>query len=185
MDPPFIREPPLAAYWERCIGILVIEALKEILTTLQDFSAWRTSTLWRHFKIVSVEARLTREALFRAALQNIFGSTLQHIMVTSEIIVWHLSQFECRCLFGQIPHALKGASLNTTEFVSRVGQILMSPKRATYSQSNTTVQSPCMNLMPRICTADGCALSTMQMVLRRVPRGETWRHSCERSSVRL
>ena len=46
---------------------------------------------------------------------------------------------------------------------------------------NTTVQSPCMNLMPKTCMRGGCALSPRATVFRRVPNDETWLHSSERS----
>jgi hypothetical protein len=57
-----------------------------------------------------------------------FGRTFQPIMATSGVILWNASKLECRFLFWQIPHAIRWASLNTTAFIPRVGQILKSPK---------------------------------------------------------
>ena len=108
-----------------------------------------------------------------------------HVKVsTSELLVSNLRQ-DYLVRHDRSQGHMRGASLNTTAFIPQVGQILKSPKCVTYSQKNTTVQSPCMNLMPRTCMRGGCALSPRATVFRRVPNDETWRHSSERSLMRL
>jgi hypothetical protein len=64
---------------------------------------------------------------------------------------------------------------------SLVEETLKTAEKASLEQVVSDVQSPCMNLVPRICMRDGCALSPRAMVFRRVQNGETWRYSCERS----
>jgi hypothetical protein len=66
-----------AAYWERCIGILGYRAL---MGFCNHFSKLRCIRCMKDFgvveelrQLVSVDARLKREAVFRAAFQGILG----------------------------------------------------------------------------------------------------------------
>jgi hypothetical protein len=174
MDAGFIRAPPLAAYWERCIVTLGHRNSERICNNISGLQCMEVFVIveilhqWPQLKH-DLSGKPFFVLPYRQFWEHVsvhHGNFWGYSMVLTPIRVSPLILADTSCNERGI------AEYNRIHTASR---FLMSQMFSTYSQSNTTAQSPCMNLIPRICTIDDCALSSREIVLRRVPNGETWR----------